>query len=451
MKSPVPMSLLLYNIVLHTLVAPFLAAYYLPQIAIGKKYRRSLAGKLGINSPDFPSDLSGTPRIWFHAVSVGEVVALGPLVSSVRELFPTASLIVSTGTETGQDKARGSIPQADGFLYLPLDFPSFVNPVVERIKPNLFVLMETELWPNLVDSLKRHGAAIALVNGRISDRSFPRYRLFRRFFGSTLSAIDLFLMASELDAQRVSAMGASDDRIVVTGNTKFDACLGDTPGDSAQRLRRSLDLDEKSTIWVAGSTHTGEHEIVLDVYRKLSQKFPDLVLILAPRHIERTSSIVTAMKERSMAAPLLFSSAEAGEKRNGRKVVIVDRTGELFEIFSLANAVFIGGSLVSKGGQNILEPAAWGKTVLFGPSMEDFRDARDILMGAGAGIEVRDAEDLARCVQRIFLDPQTAAELGTKGREAILKHAGSAARNARLLADYLEGSKGPRMAFTGRA
>lgn len=445
------MSLLLYNIVLHTLVAPFLAAYYLPQIAVGRKYRRSLAGKLGLNSSDFPVDLAGSPRIWFHAVSVGEVVALGPLVTAVKEIFPTASLIVSTGTETGQDKARGSIPEADGFLYLPLDFPSFVNPVIERIRPDLFVLMETELWPNLVGSLKGHGVAIALVNGRISDRSFPRYRFFRRFFASTLGAIDLFLMASEMDAQRVLAMGAPEGRIVVTGNTKFDASLRDITQDSSQRLCRLLDLNEKSMIWVAGSTHPGEHETVLDVYERLSQKFPELILILAPRHVEKTPSIVEAMKERSMAPPLLFSSAEAGEKRNGRKVVIVDRTGELFEIYSLATGVFVGGSLVPKGGQNILEPAAWGKTVLFGPSMEDFREARDILISAGAGIEVRGAEDLADRVRKILSDPQTASELGTRGREAVLKHVGSARRNAVLLADHLEAKAVPLRGFTRRA
>ncbi len=345
------MSLLLYNIVLHTLVAPFLVAYYLPQIAVRKKYRRSLAGKLGLKAPDLPASLLTRPRIWFHAVSVGEVVALDPLVKAVKELCPTASLVVSTGTETGQDKARNSIPQADGFLYLPLDFPGFVNPVVERIRPDLFVLMETELWPNLIRSLRAHGAAIALVNGRISDRSFPRYRLLRRFFVSTLDAIDLFLMASELDAQRVAQMGAADDRIVITGNTKFDACLHDTLANSQQRLREMLDLDASSMVWVAGSTHSGEHEAVLDVYGKLAQKFPELVLILAPRHVERTPSIISAIQERSMEPPMLLSSAEAGERRNGRKVVIVDKTGELFEIFSLASAVFVGGSLVPKGGQ----------------------------------------------------------------------------------------------------
>ncbi len=430
------MSLLLYNIVLHTLVAPFLAVYYLPQIAVRKKYWRSLAGKLGLEALNLSASVLPRPRIWFHAVSVGEVVALDPLVKAVKELCPAASLIVSTGTETGQDKARNSIPLADGFLYLPLDFPSFINPVIERIKPDLFVLMETELWPNLIHSLRAQGAAIALVNGRISDRSFPRYRLFRRFFASTLDSIDLFLMASDLDAQRVAAMGASEDRIVVTGNTKFDACLRDTPQNSQERLRGLLDLDGSSMIWVAGSTHSGEHETVLDVYGRLSEKFPELVLILAPRHVERTPSIIWAMQERSMEPPFLFSSAEAGETRNGRKVVIVDKTGELFEIFSLASAVFVGGSLVPKGGQNILEPAAWGKMVLFGPSMEDFRDARDILTASGAGIEVKDAKGLAVRLQEILLDARRASELGAKGREAVMKHSGSAARNARLLVDH---------------
>jgi len=419
------------------LVAPLLAAYYLPKIIIGNKYRRSLAGKLGRFSKDFVPEKLPHPRIWFHAVSVGEIVALSPLVQAIKRLHPQAAIIVSTGTETGQDKARSLIVEADGFLFLPLDFPMFVDPAVERIRPDLFVLMETELWPNLIHSLKSIGAFIALVNGRISDRSFPRYSRWRRFFSSTLDSIDLFLMSSEIDASRVVKMGASTDRIFVTGNTKFDACLGETPPGTAAQLSRLLELNEADTIWVAGSTHPGEHEIILDAYRKLLVKFPELILIIVPRHVERTPSIIEAMKERGMAPPFLRSSVDQGLSRNGRQVVIVDRTGELFQIFSLATVVFVGGSLVPKGGQNILEPAAWGKMVLFGPSMEDFRDARDILVRVGAGIEVKSSDDLALRVERILSDPQKSAELGRKGREEILKHSGSAAKNAEILSERI--------------
>lgn len=428
------MSRLLYNVFLHTLVAPFLAAYYLPKIITGTKYQRSLRGKLGQLPADFEPERLGRPRLWFHAVSVGEVVALGPLIDAVKALLPHATVIVSTGTETGQDKARHTIAQADAFLYLPIDFPSCVEPVVQRVKPDLFVLMETELWPNLVHSLKRTGASVVLANGRISDRSFPRYRRLRGFFKSVLDEMDLFLMTSELDAQRIQDMGARADRVRVTGNTKFDALPGATDPQIAREMRALLQLAPSDPVIVAGSTHPGEHEIVLDAYTRLAETFPGLVLVLVPRHVEKTPSIVGAMAARHMEAPFLRSAAQTGETRDGRKVVIVDCTGELFRIYSLASVAFVGGSLVPKGGQNILEPAAWGKVVLFGPSMEDFREARDSLMRIGAGIEIKGTDDLAMRMHEILSHPAQAQHLGAKGREAILSHVGSAGRNAELLA-----------------
>jgi len=431
------MSGLLYNLVLHTLAAPALAAYYLPRIVFGGKYRRSIWGKFGRLPADFPAVSLPRPRLWFHAVSVGEVVALGPLVQAMRELVPAASIVVSTGTETGQDKARQVMPDVDGRLYLPLDFPAFVNRVVERIEPDLFVLMETELWPNLIRGLKARGTAIVLANGRISDRSFPRYRRLRRFFASTLDRIDLFLMASELDADRIREMGAAESKIRVTGNTKFDAAFGDLLLDEDDRIREVLGIPPGVRTLVAGSTHPGEHEIVIAAYNALRRDFPDLVLVLVPRHVEKTPQIVAHMQAVGMESPFLRSSADEGEKRNDRPVVIVDRTGELFRIYSLATVVFVGGSLVPRGGQNILEPAAWGKPVIFGPSMEDFREARDMLVRVGAGFEVRNERDFVSRVGDLLRDEDRALRLGENGRAELLKHKGSASRNAHMLAELV--------------
>ncbi len=435
------MSRFIYNIVLHSLVAPFLAVYYFPRIVLGKKYRQSLHGKLGRLPTGFVPEKLSKPRVWFHAVSVGEVTALGPLVKAFKDLQPLASVIVSTGTETGQARAHEVISHADAFFYLPLDFPAFVNNVVSRIRPDLFVLMETELWPNLIHSIKSNGAIIALANGRISDRSFPRYKRLRGFFASTLKHIDLFLMASEIDGRRMEEMGAPSGRIQVTGNTKFDAALRKIPIETETEMSDVLEINGSVPVFVAGSTHPGEHEIVLDAYRTLTQEFPELLLILVPRHVDKTPQILSAMRDRSMEPPFLRSSVETGEKRNGRKVIIVDRTGELFQIFSLASVVFIGGSLVPKGGQNILEPAAWGKMVLFGPSTEDFREARDILVSAGSGVEVTGTEDLVRKVAGVLSDPARAEILGKRGREEILKHIGSSRRNAEILAKYVSTSQ----------
>lgn len=431
------MNLLAYNLLLHAIAAPVVAAYYLPQILLKGKYGGSLTGKLGKLPSDFVPEALGRPRIWFHAVSVGEVVALGPVIKATKALLPNAAVIVSTGTETGQQKARELIREADGFLYLPLDFPGFLKPIVGRIKPDLFVLMETELWPNLVNILKAGGAVIALVNGRISDRSFPRYKRLRGFFSTILEKMDLFLMASDIDGERIAAMGAVPDRIRVTGNTKFDAALTKLPGDTENGIREVLGLDGSETVLVAGSVHPGEYEIILDAYNALVERFPELVLVLVPRHLERTPQIISAMRDRNMEAPFLRSSVESGEKRNDRPVVLLDSIGELFQTFSLASVVFMGGSLVPKGGQNILEPAAWGKVVLFGPSMEDFRDARDVLTAAGAGIQVNGAEDIVDWCSKMLSNPDEARDRGKRGRVEILKHVGSARKNVELLVKLL--------------
>lgn len=432
------MNRFLYNILLHAFVAPVLAAYYLPGILARGKYSRSIAGKLGKIPDDFVPEAMPRPMIWFHAVSVGEAVALSPLVRAVKELVPTSSLVVSTGTETGQDKARESIPDASGFLYLPLDFPEFVNPVVRRIRPDLFVLMETELWPNLIHSLKKAGAKIALANGRISDRSFPRYRRLRKLFAPTLDKIDLFMMASEIDADRIEAMDATRSRIHVTGNTKHDAIPGNTDSQVEKEMRDLLGIDPDAPVFVAGSTHPGEHEILLDAYNELVREFPDLILVLVPRHVDKTPSIIAAMSERRMEPPFLRSSVDRGEERNGRNVVVVDRMGELFGLYSLATVVFVGGSLVPRGGQNVLEPAAWGKPVLFGPSMEDFRDARDILVRCTAGLEVRSLQDLVTRASQTLSNPEDARARGAQGRKEILKNVGSARKTAELLVGLID-------------
>lgn len=432
------MNLLAYNLFLHTVAAPVLAAYYAPQIVFKGKYRNSISGKLGKIPADFPMRPLQRPRIWFHAVSVGEVTALNPLVQAVKALVPHGSVIVSTGTETGQQKARELIKDADGFLYMPLDFPEFLNPVIKTVDPDLFVLMETELWPNLIHLLKHRGTMLAIANGRISDRSFPRYRKLRRFFSSTLEKLDLLLMSSDRDAARIRDMGAPETAIHVTGNTKFDAALTALPSMPNPQLCATLELTGEEPVLVAGSIHPGEFEILLDAYALLRAQFPELVLILVPRHIERTPQILALMNEKKLDAPLLKTAADRGEKRDGRNIIVVDKIGELIQIFTLASVVFMGGSLVKRGGQNILEPAAWGKVVLFGPSMEDFREARDVLISAGAGIQVSGTADLVRRAAAILSDTSEAEERGTRGKLEILKHIGSSKRNAEILVKSLK-------------
>ncbi len=220
----------------------FLTIYYLPRILFGGKYSRSISGKLGKLPQELAPELLPRPIAWFHAVSVGEAVALAPIIKYFKRLAPEISVLVSTGTETGQDKARDLINDAAGFFYLPLDFPEFVDPVVNKIRPDLFVLLETELWPNLIHSLKNKGCKIALANGRISDRSFPRYMKLRRFFAPLLQQMDLFMMASDTDAMRIKQMGGQSQKICVTGNTKYDALPGNTSGEIEAEMRALFEI-----------------------------------------------------------------------------------------------------------------------------------------------------------------------------------------------------------------
>lgn len=426
-----------YNLLIHTIGAPVIAAYYAPKIIFNGKYSRSLRGKLGRLPDTFPEDSLIRPVVWFHAVSVGEVVALAPVIREFRRLAPDYTIIVSTGTETGQEKARTSINDVNAFIYLPLDFPIFVNRVINRIRPDLFVLMETEIWPNLLHGLKAKGATIVLANGRISDRSFPRYMKIRPLIETILTKIDAFLMVSDTDKERILDMGAPTERVQVVGNTKFDAAIRNVSEKTLQEAQEVLGVDENDRVLMAGSTHPGEHEQILDCFIKLRKDFPDLILVMAPRHVETVPSILTAINDRKLDAPFLRSSFESGERRGINNIVLLDTTGELFKFYSVATVVVMGGSFVPRGGQNILEPIVWGKRVFFGPSMEDFRDARDLMTKVGAASEAGSIDELCISISQALKDVKYSMNLGSLGREELAKHSGSARTTARLLFDLV--------------
>lgn len=410
-----------------------MAGYYLPKILFLGKYSQSLAGKLGRLPDSFQTVDMKRPIVWFHAVSVGETVALAPITRQFRRLAPHSTIIVSTGTETGQQHARATMDGIDSFIFMPIDLPVFVNRVTDKIGPDLFVLMETEIWPNLLYSLRKKGTTIVLANGRISDRSFPRYMKIQPFVAKVLDFIDVFLMVSETDKDRILKMGAKANRTRVVGNTKFDAALRSVSPDIQEETRSILDLKQSDTVWVAGSVHPGEYETVLDCFKRLIQFYPELVLVLAPRHTETIPSILSAINERGLKTPFMRSSFMSGHRRGARNIVVLDTTGELFKFYSVASVVFVGGSLVPRGGQNILEPVAWGKKVLFGPSMEDFREARDLLVKVGAGIEVSNGEALFSLVSQSLNDTEQSAAMGKLGLDELATHSGSAHEVARVL------------------
>lgn len=437
------MSRILYNLALHCVAAPLLFSYFVPQILIKGKYRHSISGKLGKLPAGLERINNRNTRIWFHAVSVGEVVALAPLVEKMVSLAPDMEPLISTGTETGQQRAHELIHSAEKFFYMPLDFPFSVKRVVNEIKPDLFIMTETEIWPNLIYELKRSKTKIALINGRISDRSYPRYVKFRRFLQHTLDSIDLFSMCSDEDAYRIAQMGADPGRVSVAGNIKIDSAFKPPVPGIQDGLLRAYDLKDSEKVLVAGSIHPGEDQIIIDSYKDLLKKHPQLVLIIAPRHLERVRTIVNTITDAGFDEPLLKSRLDVTGNRNGNKIIIIDRMGELFDSYSVASVVFVGGSLVSRGGQNILEPAAWSKPVIFGPFMEDFRDSSEVLLKHGAAFRVRNSTELTEKLDILLTNSDKAHEMGRTAHAQLGKHVGSADKTARSLLDLMRKSIKP--------
>jgi len=380
--------------------------------------------------------MKGSPRIWIHAVSLGEVGAVHPLLRELRRIYPEACLMLSTGTESGQNMARERVPEATGIFFFPLDFGWVVRRVIRRLRPDLFILAETELWPNFLRAVKEEGARCLLVNGRISDRSYERYRKARFFFTGVLDHFDALSMIRVQDGERIIAMGANPVRVFVNGNCKFDQAAILADPSLREEMKRLVEIGEEDRVFVAGSTHEGEEEVILRTYLRLRESFPDLILLLAPRHVERCARVEKLVGQYLSQGCVRRSRLE-GRGRKGAPVVLWDTFGELFKVYSVATLVFCGGSLVDKRGQNVLEPAAWGKVVLYGPSMEDFLDAHGLLSAAGAGIMVRDEEELRERSLYLLNHPRENEARGEAGKEALLAQRGATSRNLELVRKLL--------------
>jgi 3-deoxy-D-manno-octulosonic-acid transferase len=382
------------------------------------KYRRTFRERMG-RLPDQIHSGSG-PSVWVHAVSVGEVLAARPLVAALKQRLPGHKIFVSTTTLTGNAVARRSI-ESDGLFFAPLDFPSAVRRVLGRLAPRLVVLVETELWPNLIHESRRRGARVALVNGRISPRSFPRYRLARPLLAPVLAEMDAFLMQGEAHAERLRAMGAPPQRVRVTGNLKFDAL--EAPRAS-EALARVLSGADGRPLWVAGSTMAGEEELVLAAFRAAREQAPELRLVLAPRHPERFEEVLA--KTGAAGFECARRSTLSGPWRHG-EVLLLDTMGELAQAYGFATLVFVGGSLVPTGGHNVLEAAVLGKAILVGPHMENFQEIADQFRAEAAFVQVASEAELAAAARELLADDARRAELGRRARGLIDRNRGALA------------------------
>lgn len=432
---------LLYNAIL-ALAALIAFPYYGIKMLLTGKYRRSMAAKFGRFSPGLDRRLAGRPRIWIHAVSVGEVTAAAPILAAVREDCPEACIVLSTSTETGRAMAERIVTGATALLYYPLDIPAVVRRVLAVVQPDLFVAVETEIWPNFLRLCRQAGGRLVLVNGRISPRSFRHYRLTRFFWKGILRQMDRIGVISELDARRLAQLGMDPGRVQVLGNAKYDGLASRVNDVLRAEVAQALNLDPGERIFVAGSTHEGEEEAVLWVYRRLLDDDPAFRLILVPRHIERGGAVAALAREAGFPDTITMREIQRGRRRQDERVIVVDVIGELFKLYSLATVAFCGGSLVSRGGQNILEAAAWGKVVFHGPFMEDFREERKLLRAAGAGVTVKNAEELLAGIRRFLAAPDLLRDAGERGRRLVVANKGAARRYADMIREVL-----PRSSF----
>ncbi len=369
---------------------------------------------------------------WLHAVSVGEAIAAGPLVDGLRRLCLERPLVVTTVTETGARVVRERYAGLAIHRFFPLDLPGATRRFVAAVDPAFLVCLETELWPNMLRTLAARDIPVMIANGRISDRAYRRYRLLGGFMGSVLAEVRVFAMQSDEDARRIIALGVSPERVVVTGNIKNEA-PPDTAG-SADLWRRLLGFGPNRRVWIAGSTHRGEEEVVLDAHRAALRECPELALVIAPRHPERAQEVLGLVTARGWPAVL---RSELGRARAANTVIVLDTVGELATLYAVADIVFIGGSLVPFGGHNMLEPAVRRKPVLMGPHTQNFRESAALLESAGAAVVVRDAADLGRELTRLLSDGDLRVKLGEAGREAVASRHGAVRETLELVSRFL--------------
>ncbi len=380
--------------------------------------------------------------IWIHAVSVGEVMAAKPLLNKLRERYPSKGIILSTITDTGQKVGRNGAPEGITVVYLPFDVPFVLKNVLLRVKPELLITIETELWPNIFKVFKEQGIPIVLLNGRISEKSFKGYKKILFFMKKVLSSVDLFCMQSDLDAERIMNLGVDRKRVTVLGNFKFDTKPPSGIPEWAKRI--------SGPVIIAGSTHAGEEEFMLSVYHDLKKDFPDLNLIVAPRHPERFLEVEDLLRSKgvsftkrsgfSNSTPVSPLPTGGGSEFSGPQflkgeIILLDTVGELSAVYGISDIAVVGKSFKGYGGQNPLEPAYWGKTIVCGPHMENFPFIRDFY-SQGAALEVNE-ESFYSTLRYLLLSPQKTGEMGKKAKEIYMKNAGAVERAIDVIGRYI--------------
>lgn len=378
--------------------------------------------------------VAGKGCLWLHAASVGEIVATSPIVKEIRRQFPGQKVLVSVVTANGYEMARRIIAEADSIIFFPLDLPWLSGWVINRIGPKLFVLVETELWPNFLLTCRERNIPVMMVNGRISDKSVSNYRYLFTVLDRMLDTVRRFCMQSTIDAQYIIRLGAKPRKVFVTGNTKYDQTHTEVSPAERDEITGSLKLPVSAQVIVAGSTHKGEEELVLAAFNKVRERHPGTRLILAPRDNLRGSEVTGLTAKYNLKAVRRTELDSAPEDHD---VVILDTIGELGKIYSIGDVVYVGGSLVARGGHNILEPAAHGKPIIVGPHMFNFKDSYALFSGRGACDTVYDSDELGEAFIRLLSDSAAREAMGGRALAIIRENQGASARSVHHIKEIL--------------
>jgi 3-deoxy-D-manno-octulosonic-acid transferase len=420
----------LYSLLLFAAVVVSTPWWLLQMLRHGK-YRTGWGERLGA----VPQRLLHDPAehtIWIHAVSVGEVLAISRVAEELKAQLPGWRIVVSTTTDTGQRLARQRFGE-DNVFYLPLDLPFAVRPFLQALSPKLLVLAESEFWPNLLRWARLSGAGVAVVNARVSDRSLPGYLRFRRLLRRVMQNVDLLLAQSEEDARRLVQIGAPAERVQVSGNLKFEAKVP-AKSDIVGQIRNAIQREEILLVIVAGSTLEGEDAMLLEMFRTVARRHPGVLLVLAPRHPERFGAVAALLAASGL--PFRRRTEWDGSSPIAGGVLLLDTIGELASLYEFADVAFIGGSLVARGGHNVVEAAQFGRAILVGPHTENFRDIIDIFRRADA-LRVVTPQSLTPTMLQLFANHEERAALGQRALEVMRSEQGATERTVNALLGLL--------------
>jgi 3-deoxy-D-manno-octulosonic-acid transferase len=432
----------LYNI-LFLIFFALSSPYYFFRMRRRGDWRRGFRQRFGLYDNDLKQAITNRQVVWLHAVSVGEVNVCIELIRALEIRLPNAKFMVSTTTTTGMGQLRKKMPAYIGKIYYPIDRRKFVARALATIHPDAVILVEAEIWPNFIWRARARGTLLFLVNARLSDRSYPRYKRYGFLFRQLFASFTGVGAQSEEYAAKLAEVGCRPENVVVTGNLKFDVAL--------QGVRRVADVTgllgqvgvaKDALILVAGSTHDGEEDMLADQFVRLRVLFPNLFLVLVPRHFERARDVERQLSERDVK---LFRRTEITPETHlapgSVDCLLVDTTGELMSFYQAATVVFVGKSLSTEGGQNPIEPAAFGKPVVFGPNMQNFADVARTLVTQRGAIQVRDAAELEQVIAGLLVDPERRKELGTRARNIVEENRGSVARTVDMILSRLDAGK----------